>query len=113
MSQQNAAQKQSAPEQKPDMAELQRQVTGLRGLVADMAFLFLPPVLRHKCECGKISCRKVTAVKPGVAEAKDFILCEDCKSPADWTTVAAIELGPVERETVRLANKLIIVEPKA
>lgn len=125
MSQQNQAAKKSEPTSELD--QLRSDVKSLRGLVADMAFLFIPPALRSKCECGRIACRHVTLSKPGVTgfpvgtpgkpdaepDARQKYLCDSCEAPEGWNVVGSLELGPVERETVRLANKLILIDLKA
>lgn len=119
----NAAEK--LPESKDELAQIREDLRVTRGLIADMALLFVPPALRQKCDCGRIACRKITAQKPGITgfnatdrpggepEPRTYVLCDACQMPDGWQSIGALELGPVERETVRLANKLIIAEPKA
>ncbi len=89
-----------------DMDGIRAELNEIRGLVRDMAQLVLPAALREACACGLLSCRKVTAVKPGVVSAQDFNLCPSCKLPEGWSVVSNLELGPAERRTVELANQI-------
>lgn len=96
-----------------DIGTIKADLTNVKKLVADMAMLFLPQALRNKCACGMIACRELTGVNAQDAvtkvnvEAERFRLCTDCKPPEGYTIVGSLELGPAERETVRLANSIL------
>ena len=109
----NEAKQQKQPS---EFEQLRSDVNQLRGLVADMAMLFLPPQLREKCACGLVSCRKLTCTPKqwkredllaGNTKATDFNLCDRCTLPDGWNVVSTLELAPAQRETVSLANNIL------
>ncbi len=109
-------QNQARQEQRGDseLAAMRADLANMKKLVSDMAMLFLPPALRNKCACGLIACKELTGVnakdavnRGGSVEAERFRLCTECKAPEGYTIVGTFELGPAERETVRLANSIL------
>lgn len=104
MSNQNAARDQRSGS---ELDALRAEVSSLKAMFADMAQLVLPAQFRNSyCGCGKIACRSITIARPGLGDADQVKLCEDCKAPSGGIVVGNIELGPHERETVRLANRI-------
>jgi hypothetical protein len=95
---------QQAPQSEP--RDLRAEVDALKQSFADLALLLMPHALRNYCGCGKLACRSVQTIKPGVFDTQSFYLCDDCKIPEGHAPCGEVALGPAERETVRLANKL-------
>jgi hypothetical protein len=104
MSQQNRNQDRREPS---ELDKLRDEVLALRAGFANLAQLVLPPQFRGAyCDCGKIACRTVMAVKPRATEVEHKKLCEDCKLPTGWIAAGVVEMSPHDRETARLANEL-------
>jgi hypothetical protein len=104
---QNAAvrsETQSEPER--GLAELRAQVEELASSFATLAAMLLPHHLRASCSCGRLANGTVQATQAGVFDVKSFALCDECTLPEGFREVGRVSLGPAERETVRLANKL-------
>ena len=78
----------------------------LKQSFATLALMLIPHALRNYCPCGKIAHGSVQATKPGIFDVSSFYICEDCTLPSGFVEVGRVSLGPAERETVRLANKL-------
>lgn len=110
---QNAAPATQAVEKSPEseIDQLRAELATVRVAVVDMALLVMPHHLRKYCECGKLSCCSVQATSPGIFDVKSFTLCDDCRLPDGYREVGRVSLGPAERETVRIANKLGCFRP--
>lgn len=90
-----------------ELEELRAEIAKLHTMFVDMARLMMPPAFRDTfCDCGRLGCSTITAVKPGESEAKRFNLCDQCKMPEGWMAVGTVELAPAQRETVAIANRL-------
>lgn len=90
---------------------LRAEVDALKQSFADLALMLMPHSLRNWCACGKIACRSVQTTKPGAfapsaSDVGNHYLCDECKIPEGHAPIGEVALGPAERETVRLANRL-------
>lgn len=99
-------------QQQQDKPNYGQQIRDLKQAIATLVRIVLPPQLRQSCDCGLVCFRRVTAVRPGQKfgdspESREFQLCDGCKLPDGWSQVGSFELGPHERETVKLANQLL------
>lgn len=91
-----------------ELEDIRAEVASIKQMFADMALLIMPAQFRGThCECGRLGCTVITAVKPGEPESKRFNLCDaGCKMPDGWMAVGTVELAPAQRETVAIANRL-------
>ncbi len=114
MSKDNVARVENASRQgATELEEIRGEIAKLRGLFVDMALLIMPPAFRDAvCDCGRLGCKTVTAVKAGEAEAKRFHICDQCTMPEGWMPVGTVELAPAQRETVAIANRLGVFKRK-
>jgi len=94
-----------------ELEAMRAELASVRDGLVCMALLVMPHHLRNFCECRKLACVSVRATKAGVYDVQAFQLCDDCTLPDGWREVGRVSLGPAERETVRIANKLGCFSP--